>query len=117
MKAYTDLSQSKKLAEILPLESADMDYIPFANDPEDYECVINEWNNEHEEDWIPAWSLAALLDILDFPTLEKDNIGKDKTGWMVTHYNDGMRYDTTYYDNAVDACVAMIEKLHELKML
>ena len=26
IKAYTDLSQSKKLAEILPLESADMNY-------------------------------------------------------------------------------------------
>lgn len=30
MKAYTDLVQSKKLAEILPLESADMHYITWA---------------------------------------------------------------------------------------
>lgn len=29
MKSYTDLSQSKKLAEILPLESADMCWTPF----------------------------------------------------------------------------------------
>lgn len=26
MKSYTDIEQSKKLAEILPLESADMNY-------------------------------------------------------------------------------------------
>ena len=29
MKSYTDLEQSKKLAEILPLESADMSYRPY----------------------------------------------------------------------------------------
>ena len=29
MKAYTDLEQSKKLAKILPLESADMTYRPI----------------------------------------------------------------------------------------
>ena len=27
MKGYTDLEQSKKLAEILPLESVDMEYL------------------------------------------------------------------------------------------
>lgn len=27
MKGYTDIEQSKKLAEILPVESADMEYI------------------------------------------------------------------------------------------
>lgn len=29
MKGYTDLEQSKKLAEFLPLESADMCWTPF----------------------------------------------------------------------------------------
>ena len=31
MKGYTDLEQSKKLAEILPLESADMWYSYYGN--------------------------------------------------------------------------------------
>ena len=31
MKSYTDLEQSKKLAEILPLKSADMRYAPFGD--------------------------------------------------------------------------------------
>ena len=32
MKSYTDISQSKKLAEILPIESADMYYSELEND-------------------------------------------------------------------------------------
>lgn len=31
MKSYTDIEQSKKLAEILPIESADMRYAPFGD--------------------------------------------------------------------------------------
>ena len=32
MKAYTDINQSKKLAEILPIESADMEYMFLKKD-------------------------------------------------------------------------------------
>ena len=54
----------------------------------------------------------------ELPTLEKNGIGKGKTGWMVTHYDvNGMRYDTPYYNNPIDACYEMILKLHELKIL
>ena len=58
MKAYTDLEQSKKLAEILPIESADMCY----NDNElriGYAPLAKE-----RDDYFPCWSLAALLDVL-----------------------------------------------------
>ena len=87
IKTYSDLQQSKKLAEILPLESADMMYSPpmlthFKNygdaDKEqellDY-MVINVRHNiinssEFDEPIpirkgdFPAWSLAALLSVL-----------------------------------------------------
>ena len=33
IKAYTDLEQSKKLAEILPLETADMFYVAGKGEP------------------------------------------------------------------------------------
>lgn len=59
MKSYTDLEQSKKLAEILPIETADM----FWADGERPAV----WNNKDislDDTDIPAWSLAALLDIL-----------------------------------------------------
>lgn len=68
MKSYTDIEQSKKLAEFLPIESADMEYmflkrdgsmvniVPFIKDgSEESDCSYN---------FVPCWSLAALLDIL-----------------------------------------------------
>jgi len=61
IKSYTDLPQSRKLAEILPLESADMYYL----NGDAGKISIGEWeNNVHDEDDIPCWSLAALLSII-----------------------------------------------------
>ena len=55
MKSYTDVEQSKKLAEILPNKTADMWYHPYLSDYPDYveRCSIHN---------IPCWSLAALLE-------------------------------------------------------
>lgn len=80
MKSYTDLNQSKKLAEILPLESADEfweyhdrwcsegdewegyeDY-PRAEPYLEYPRKENEWKEEKQD--IPCWSLAALINII-----------------------------------------------------
>jgi hypothetical protein len=62
IKSFTDLSQSKTLSKILSLESADM---IWANDNDvivvPYDMVIRE-NVLH--DFIPCWSLAALLQVL-----------------------------------------------------
>lgn len=111
-KAFTSLEQSKKLAEILPLESADMYYACGAIAPDimlgskqDYRC------------YTMCWSLAALLEILDYPQLSKDKLGSGKEGWMVSVYPDNCRYDSCWHENPVDACYEMILKLHELKML
>ncbi len=118
IKAYTNLEQSKKLAEILPLESADMHYVRAYFENKQSDWFIQLGVPIKSDDIIPCWSLSALLELLELPTLEKDGIGKGKVGWMVTHYDvNGMRYDTTYYDNPVDACYELILKLHELKML
>lgn len=120
MKSYTDLKQSKVLAEILSHESADMYYKDIS---------LASFNNEVPNfaptgtgsDWgFPCWSLAALLNVL--PILERKGYQKAKprlsynvaiNKWIV----DSHVYTTDAYDNPVDACVAMIEKLHELKML
>ena len=68
IKAYTDLSQSKTLSKILPLESADMVYIcidmgrKWVNVPRFIEGVP-----DHTDDYdIYAWSLAALLKVIPF---------------------------------------------------
>jgi len=55
IKSFTDLEQSKKLAEILPIESADCYW-------EDNMTVVfgHGWHPQH----IPCWSLAALLKLI-----------------------------------------------------
>ena len=123
MKSYTDLEQSKKLAEILPLESADMCFnisqrsnMPPLMTP--YSKFKEFFDMDKTPDFlIPCWSLSALLELLDYPQLSKDKLGSGKEGWMVSVYPDNCRYDSCWHDNPVDACYEMIIKLHELKLL
>jgi hypothetical protein len=123
MKSYTDLPQSKKLAEFLPLESADMCYsndgTAIKIDANPYTVRYSMWKDCVAE-IIPCWSLASLLDVL--PILERKGYQKAKprllynvaiNKWII----DSHIYTTDAYDNPVDACVEMIEKLNELKML
>ena len=128
MKAYTDIEQSKKLAEILPIESADAFYdmaepekrqVPIIGNPDDYYDM---------EDWtIPCWSLAALLDQLeDVICDEEDN------QWELVIKKEGVQYDLYYlivygeqenieldrfYDDLIDCCFQMIFKLKEKDLL
>lgn len=119
MKSYTDIEQSKKLAEILPIESADCywDYdemqkfhhISWFEDGYNKESQLRLNKNN-----VCAWSLAALLDVLPYPSLHKTF-----SGWRCDSYD---KEGTSCIlgepqENFVDACVEMIEKLHKLKML
>ena len=70
IKSYTDINQSRKLAEILPLESADMCYV---NDGTAIKIDANSYSVRYSM-WkdcvvaiIPCWSLAALLSVLPLP--------------------------------------------------
>ena len=117
MKSYTDLEQSKKLTEILPLESADMAYY-FMKDsghlvnPTPF--VLDGTEEDGMFTYLNCWSLAALLGVLDFPSLTQIN----ENEWEVCifdHDNDG--YIEKIASNPIDACYEMILKLHELKML
>ena len=136
MKAYTDIKQSKKLTEILPLESADMYYkyvlpnsdriihVPEIGNPVDSLKWYNEgytFGGKREpitlsEYCIPCWSLAALLNLC--PTINgKQPIltrGKLTRLWYC-YYEDEI--DTQTYDNPVDAVFEMIQLLHEQKLL
>ena len=110
IKSYTDLSQSKKLAEILQLESADMHYGEYYANGEHYPIP----NCDDDYNGHCCWSLAALLGVLPYPSLHKTF-----SGWRCDSYN---KEGTTCklgesLDNPVDACVAMIIKLHELNLL
>ena len=132
MKSYTDFKQSKKLAEILPLESADMVLLheePYETSDSKFDglhqalCVPfskydKSWRQKYKNiSYFPCWSLAALLDILDYPQLSKDKLGSGKTGWMVSVYHDNCRYDSCWHNNSIDACYEMIIKLKDLNLL
>jgi hypothetical protein len=124
IKSYTDIAQSRKLEEILPLESADMHY---ARIEDDYE--IRDWTvylspipkicAVYVEN-LPCWSLAALLSVLLIldnrsPVLSKTFDRKYRVVYHSTAYERAIL--TSDYDNPVDACYEMIIKLHELKKL
>ena len=112
IKSYTDISQSKKLAEILPLESADMIYTivngyhtPF---------IRIETIKEMYEDDVLCWSLAALLDVL--PKIINNETLFIETSAALWHIGYRNIY-TARVDNPVDACYEMIIRLHELNLL
>ena len=123
MKSYTDLEQSKKLAEILPLESADMFYHyvtsvkNYYEDVPKYIQVSNHFVFFHND--IPCWSLVVLLDFLP------NNQGRYikslywfDDAWHCEYVDeDGAGILGTSADNAIDACYEMIIKLHEQKLL
>ena len=138
IKSYTDLEQSKKLAEILPLESADMVYFGI-HQGIDGKYHLSGTNTEDDVvpiyknfcikvfakitasdviNQLPCWSLAALL-----------NVFEDK-GFFYKLYFDGVSnvlkvinidnpniHEMNYNDYAIDVCYEMILKLHEQKLL
>ena len=123
IKSYTDLPQSKKLTEILPLESADMFYEPstgYRTEPS--EVRFGDIKYAHPRS-IRCWSLAAVISIL--PRFIEFNDDKYYLRFMkeyVEYANDeisitGRCLHTIGNDNLVDACYEMILKLNELNLL
>ena len=132
IKSYTDIEQSRKLAKILPLESADMEYlaikenglliakIPFVKD----DSEVEDSAYSHIYDRIVCWSLATLRNLLppaikpnkDLYLFESHNTFNNS--WVYRYYNED---DTSYlyYNNTseIDVCYEMILKLHELNLL
>lgn len=124
IKSFTDISQSKKLAEFLPIESADM--VLWGKD---FKSVCADMHAQEfmkglecrKMDYVPAWSLAALLGVL--PKFIGDYskcLYYDVDGCYCGYMNDGdfmLTIKETKAGNPVDACVKMIERLHELNLL
>jgi hypothetical protein len=113
MKSYTDLEQSKRLSEILPIESADMCYRIVAynpNDTHEYQpyCFVGTLESD-----IPCWSLSALLDVMQEPELIKNSNGT----WLIRVWYNRYPWSRGGYNNPVDACYEMILKLRKQKLL
>jgi len=125
MKSYTDIGQSKKLAEILPLESADMWYqrkVYYTHGYYKIDCgrehvYAEKPDYEDASPITPCWSFAALLNVLpDGTDIIKDKSDTENEKYMCTV---GIKDDiiSTFANNPVDACVKMIIRLNELNLL
>ena len=117
IKSYTDIEQSKKLAAILPSESADMRFC-FSHTLDGritghYPMI----GNEPSLGTVPCWSLAALLSVLPEGAIEDyyvPNLQKENGKYSIAY---GAEELLCTADNPVDACVAIIERLHELNLM
>jgi len=124
MKSYTDLEQSRKLAEILPIESADMCFNIWRNNNmpplmTPYSRFKEFFNMETPAFLIPCWSLAALLEILpkNYGRYTKSLYWFDDA-WHCEYVDeDGAGILGTSADNALDACYEMIIKLKNMNLL
>ena len=133
IKSFTYLPQSKVLAKILPLESADMHYNDWTYDFYDgyehtghFKAYLGSPIIICGEQDIPCWSLAALLSVIPQEIFDGEYIINITEGWdnkWILTYDHHENRNHSYYtlsigaDNLVDACYEMILKLHELKML
>lgn len=134
MKAYTNIEQSKKLAEILPIESADMVYIwqtasynPASYNPalrfdEDMPPIVLKDalkdipTNKITVDILPCWSLAALLSVLPNKIVSHETAFEEEDAEAIsdTYYKhleltEDSRYMCCYVGNGYKyKCVADI---------
>lgn len=133
IRSYTTIEQSKVLAKILPLESADMYYasVPVREwkDKENTSkgiqvvfkdkifAIENLRNHEIGEGDVCAWSLATLLSNLpDGTDITKGKADTENEKYMCVAEAKG-DIVSTFGNNPVDACCEMIMRLNELKML
>lgn len=112
IKSFTSIEDFKILSEILPLESADY-YYPNRLDLEYQGVLPIEYKYGNPLLSHAAWSLTALLEIMNKPELIRNSEGK----WLIRVWYHSYPYSKGGYDNSVDACVGMIEKLHKLNLL
>ena len=125
MKSYTDLEQSRKLSEILPLESADMHY-HYDFDFDELESIPTITEEDDHFILFPkdvrCWSLTALLNVI--PKDEYKDVDLCFGGYQGDKYidewfcsyeqhNHPFFIETCHAPTPVDACVEMIIKLKE----
>lgn len=114
MKSCTDLEQSKSLLEFLSPESADNVIVKFGDregtktvvmPKETFDVLRTPFSDIRNV--TPCWSLTALMDVLD-----RGALFKTPKGWACQTYIEFAAITSDYYNNPIDACIAMIEKLH-----
>lgn len=129
-KAYSDFQQSKVLAEILPLETADMKWYFWKSEIDAPKTPTFGYSKDAAENckstevvYLPCWSLVALLKVIP-KHIKNDNvlrIDTDEKDFSIWYDEIGCGVNTKLPDitmeNPVDACYEMIIKLHKMNLL
>ena len=120
IKSYTDLEQSRKLANILPIESADMHYATWTILDGEFIVSPNQGSTieDLQEDYgtqiIPCWSLAALINAMPKIQGDKAIIYLSDNDHYVSYTHIGINAQAS---SLVDACYEIIIKLNEQNLL
>ena len=115
MKIYTDIEQSKKLAEIVPAYTADISYESWTYDNGVTALIANLGPVKSKN--IPAWSLTALIDL--FPAFKGDDMptfSLTRGGWVPSFTENWFATWGNWSFNArepIDAVVGLILLLKE----
>lgn len=120
IKSYTDINQSRKLAEFLPIESADMFYWCADHYPkEDWIIEVGELDDNYE--CICAWSLAALLNLIPEYIKFNGHIWKFYLDHCGMYYMNADTYDINTFSSSIgvliDDAFEIILKLKEKNLL
>lgn len=117
IKSFTSLEQSKKLAEILPLESADAFYV-MGDEPVDIAVIYGFVTHKHLKEQVaykravPCWSLSALLGLMPIECkLEKTLL--DQSDYFTYAYEWTGEYRTFEHNDPIDAAFEMVCWLKE----
>ena len=139
----TSIKQSKKLIKLgIDVNTADMRYgyiapynfsdrmydggydeVPY---PKDFLKKNPDFSENQYDGELPAWSLAALLNVLESEINEKEgesyqlNIEKYGTCWNVCYrkqYDEANAIEIKSTEELIDVCYEMIIKLHEQKLI
>ena len=139
----TSIKQSKKLIKLgIDVNTADMRYgyiapynfsdrmydggydkVPY---PKDFLKKNPDFSENQYDGELPAWSLAALLNVLESEINEKEgesyqlNIEKYGTWWNVCYrkqYDEANAIEIKSTEELIDVCYEMIIKLHEQKLI
>lgn len=139
----TSIKQSKKLIKLgIDVNTADMRYgyiapynfsdrmydggydeVPY---PKDFLKKNPDFSENQYDGELPAWSLAALLNVLESEINEKEgesyqlNIEKYGTWWNVCYrkqYDEANAIEIKSTKELIDVCYEMIIKLHEQKLI
>lgn len=140
IKSFTDLEQSKKLAEILPLKSADMHY-QYDYNFEELESIPTITEEDDHFVLFPkdvrCWSLASLLATLPNEIITDNRFechyqihirkydGGDNTTLYQIAYGNNRGLSGSWHDmintgekeSLIDCCVQMIIKLKEMNLI